>query len=156
VRQLRRDPSDPQGLTLLGLSTGIERIELVSGRRRWVVAPDTMEQAGIGGRLQPQAFDVDDAGELAYVAAYDSDFSQVRLWRVSLREDGTPAMPEPFAEGFDSVERTLELVGTSLWYGSTRAGAPGLWRFDVSGELPRREAGPLATGLAPYSMVAIP
>lgn len=156
VRQLRRDPSDAQGRTLLALSTGIERIELRSGRRSWVVSPDAMDEAGIGGRLQPQAFDVDDAGELAYLAAYDPDFSQVRLYRVSLVADGEPAVPEPFAEGYDSVERTLELAGTSLWYGSTRAGAPGLWRFDVSGDVPRRVAGPLATGLAPYSMVAIP
>lgn len=156
VRQLRRDPGDPQGRTLLALSTGLERIELRTGRRSWVVSPETMEEAGIGGRLQPQAFDVDDAGERAYLAAYDADFSQVRLYRVSLGPDAEPAVPEPFAEGFDSVERTLELVGTSLWYGSTRAGAPGLWRFDVSGDVPRRVAGPLGTGLAPYSMVAIP
>jgi hypothetical protein len=156
VRQLRRDPSDPEGLTLLALSTGIERIELRSGRRSWAVPPAAMDAAGIGGRLQPQAFDVDDAGELAYLAAYDADFSQVRIYRVSLVPDGTPSVPEPFAEGLDSVERTLELVGTSLWYGSTRTGTPGLWRFDTSGDVPRRVAGPLATGLAPYSMVAIP
>ena len=99
---------------------------------------------------------MDDAGELAYLAAYDADFSQVRLYRVSLSEGGSPRVPEPFAEGFDSVERTLELVGTELWYGSTRSGAPGLWRFDASGEVPQRVAGPLATGLPPYSMVAIP
>lgn len=156
VRQLRRDPSDPEGRTLLALGTGLERIELRSGRRSWAVTPATMEEAGIGGRLQPQAFDVDEAGELAYLAAYDSDFSQVQLYRVSLVPYGEPAVPEPFAAGFDSVERTLELVGPSLWYGSTRSGAPGLWRFDVSGDVPRRVAGPISTGLAPYSMVAIP
>lgn len=155
VRQLRRDPADPQGLTLLALSTGIERIDLRSGQRHWAVSPDAMAEAGIAGRLQPQAFDVDDVGALAYLAAYDADFSQVRLYRVGL--DGTvPAVPAPFADGFDSVERTLELVGTSLWYGSTRAGAPGMWRFDVSHDEPRGIAGPLSTGLPPYSLVAIP
>jgi hypothetical protein len=156
VRQLRRDPSDPEGLTLLALSTGIERIELRSGRRSWALSPQTMAEAGIDGRLQPQAFDVDDAGERVYLAAYDPDFSQVRLYRASLSPDGEPAVPEPFAEGFDSVERTLELVGDALWYGSTRAGAPGLWRFDASGEVPQRIEGPLGTGLPPYGMVAIP
>jgi hypothetical protein len=156
VRQLRRDPSDPTGRTVLALGSGIERIDLRSGQRSWAVAPPAMEAAGIGGRLQPQAFDVDDTSGLAYLAAYDADFSQVRLYRVSLHEDGEPAVPAPFAEGLDSVERTLELVGTSLWYGSTRAGAPGLWRFDTSGEVPRPVEGPVSTGLAPYSMVAIP
>lgn len=156
IRQLRRDPADPEGRTLLALGSGIERIELRTGRRSWAVSPDAMAAAGIGGRLQPQAFDVDDAGRLAYLAAYDDDFSQVRLYRVSLHDEGEPAVPEPFAEGFDSVERTLELVGSSLWYGSTRAGAPGLWRFDTSGDVPRSMAGPVSTGLPPYSMVAMP
>lgn len=156
VRQLRRDPSDPEGLTLLALGTGIERVDLRTGRRHWAVSPEAMQAAGIGGRLQPQAFDVDDAGALAYLAAYDDDFSQVRLYRASLQDDGEPAVPEPFAEGFDSVERTLELVGTSLWYGSTRAAAPGLWRFDTSGDVPRPVAGPLPTGLPPYALVAMP
>lgn len=155
VRQLRRDPADPEGLTLLALSTGIERIDLRSGRRHWAVSPATMATAGIAGRLQLQAFDVDEAGALAYLAAYDDDFSQVQLYRVGL-DGAEPAEPEAFADGFDSVERTLELVGTSLWYGSTRAGAPGLWRFEVGDGEPMLRAGPLSTGLPPYSMVAIP
>lgn len=155
VRQLRRDPADPEGRTLLALSTGIERVELRSGRRHWAVAPETMARAGIDGRLQPQAFDVDDDGRLAYLAAYDADFSQVRLYRVGL-DGAEPVVPEPFAEGLDSVERTLELWGTDLWYGSTRHDAPGLWRFDTRGDVPRAVAGPLSTGLPPYSMVAIP
>jgi hypothetical protein len=155
VRQLRRDPRDPQGQTLLALSTGLERIELASGGRHWAVPPAALAQANIDGRLQPQAFDVDDTGTLAYLAAYDADFSQVRLYRVGL-DSAEPTVPEPFADGFDSVERTLELVGSSLWYGSTRSQAPGLWRFDVSGSAPQVVAGPLPTGLPPYSMVVIP
>lgn len=155
VRQLRRDPTDAQGRTLLALSRGIERIELASGRRRWAVAPDAFAQAGIDGRLSPQAFDIDDQGTIAYLAAYDADFSQVRLYRVGL--DGrAPTIPEPFAEGFDSVERSLELVGTRLWYGSTRVDAPGLWLFDTSHQTPTLVTGPIPTGLPPYSMVAIP
>ncbi len=155
VRQLRRDPADPDALTLLGLSRGIERIDLRSGRRSWAVSPERFADAEIDGRLQPQAFDVDDDGSLAYVAAYDPDFSQVRLYRVGL-DGASPTTPEPFADGFDSVERTLELVGDRLWYGSTRAGAPGLWTFDTRTDPPSVLAGPLATGLPPYSMVAIP
>jgi hypothetical protein len=155
IRQLRRDPADPEGRTLLALSRGIERIELRSGRREWALPPAAMAQADIDGRLQPQAFDVDDSGTLAYLAAYDADFSQVRLYRAGL-DGAAPTVPEPFADDLDSVERTLELVGSDLWYGSTRAQAPGLWRFDVSGDEPRHVAGPLPTGLPPYSMVAIP
>ncbi len=155
VRQLRRDPADPTGRTLLGLSTGIERIELATGVRRWAVDPERFAEAGIEGRLQPQAFDVDDTGTMAYLAAYDADFSQVRLYRVDLHGNA-PAVPEPFADGFDSVERTLELIGQTLWYGSTRTGAAGLWMLDVAAEPPRVTAGPLPTGLAPYSMVVLP
>ncbi|MCX4245447.1 YncE family protein [Paraliomyxa miuraensis] len=154
VRQFRRDPTDPDGLTILALSTGIERIDLRTGRRQWAVSPEDMAEADIAGRLQPQAFDVDDDGTLAYLAAYDADFSQVRLHRVNLHGN-EPRVPEPFAAGFDSVERTLELVGSELWYGSTRHDAPGLWRFDVR-DAPRVIAGPLPTGLPPYSMVALP
>jgi len=155
VRQLRRDPADPDGLTLLALSRGIERIDLHTGVRRWAVAPEVFAEVGIDERLLPQAFDVDERGELAFLAAYDPDFSQVRLYRVGL-DQRPPFVPEPFADGFDSVERTLELVGDRLWYGSTRAGAPGLWQFDVSVTPPVVIAGPLPTGLPPYSMVAIP
>ncbi|MCH9687179.1 MAG: hypothetical protein K0V04_37430, partial [Deltaproteobacteria bacterium] len=154
VRQLRRDPTDPRGLTLLGLSTGIERIELATGRRSWAVDPSRFEDAGIGARLQPQAFDIDETASMAYLAAYDADFSQVQLYRVGL-DGAEPAVPEPFAGGFDSVERTLELVGDRLWYGSTRVGAAGLWIFDTTTTPPQVSAGPLPTGLAPYSMVTL-
>src|SRR5690606_547061 len=92
VRQLRRDPSDPHGRTLLGLSIGIERVELDTGRREWAVTPEVMAMAGIEGRLQPQAFDVDERGAVAYVAAYDADFSQVQLYRVGL-DGGEPHRP---------------------------------------------------------------
>ncbi|MCB9713023.1 MAG: hypothetical protein H6712_04165 [Myxococcales bacterium] len=155
VRQLRRDPADVGGRTLLALSTGIERVELDSGIRRWVVPPEAMEAAGIGDPFQPQAFDLADDGSVAYLAAYDADYSQVRLYRVGL-DGAAPEIPEPFAEGFDSAERTLELVGDHLWYGSRRLERPGLWRFDVSLDPPQLLDGPISTGLPPYSMVAIP
>jgi hypothetical protein len=155
LRQLRRDPTDPRAHTLLGLSTGIERFGLEDGAVGWAVAPDRFAAAGIGEPLQPQAFAVDAAGTQAFVAAYDRDFSQVRLYRVGL-DDAAPQIPEPFADGFDSVERTLERVGDRLWYGSTRRTAPGLWIFDLGADPPIAIAGPLSTGLPPYSLVAIP
>ena len=155
LRQLRRDPSDDDGLTLLALSTGIERFDLRERTVEWVVAPETFAAAGLGSMRQPQSFDVDDDGAIAWLAAYDEDFVQVQLYRVAL-DGGSPAVPVPFAEGFDSVERSLELVGDRLWYGSTKKGAPGLWVFDTSLDPPEVVAGPLATGLPPYSIAAIP
>lgn len=153
ARQLRRDPTDPSGRTLLALNMGIERIDLQTGVRTFAVSPDAMAQAGLTGRLQLQAFDVDSTGSVAYLSAYDTDFSQVQLYRVELEADATPV---PFADGFDSVERTLELVDDTLWYGSTRNGEPGLWTFDVTTDPPTVTAGPLPTGLPPYSMVTFP
>lgn len=155
LRQLRRDPADPSAHTVLGLSTGIERFGLEDGAVAWAVAPERFAAAGIDEPLQPQAFAVDAAGTQAFVAAYDRDFSQVRLYRVGL-DDAAPQVPEAFADGFDSVERTLERVGDRLWYGSTRRSAPGLWVFDLGVVPPAVIAGPLSTGLPPYSLVAIP
>ncbi len=155
LRQLRRDPTDDAGLTLLALSTGIERFDLRAQTVAWAVAPEAFAAAGLGTMRQPQSFDIDDDAELAWLAAYDEDFGQVRLYRVGL-DGNEPAIPEPFADGFDSVERSLELVDDRLWYGSTRREAPGLWVFDTSVVPPVPVAGPLDTGLPPYSVVAIP
>lgn len=155
LRQLRRDPADPSGQTLLGLSTGIERIDLATGEVTWAVAASRLVEAGVDDFLQPQSFDVTDDGTQAFVAIYDADFAQVQLYRVGL-DDNAPRLPEPFAGGFDSVEHTLELVGTELWYGSVRNDAPGLWHFDTTADPPTVLAGPLPTGLPPYSMVTLP
>jgi hypothetical protein len=169
IRQLRRDPKDPAGTTLLALTTGIERIDLVTQAVTWAVDEEAFAAAGIEHFLMPQAFDVTDDGHVAYVAAYAPDdatevrcacetascFEQVKLYRVGL--DGrAPQVPEPFADGFDSLMPTLEVVGDRLWYGSTRIDAPGLWVFDLTREPPTVLDGPLPTGLAPYAMVKIP
>lgn len=155
IRQLRSDPTDAEGHRLLALSTGIERIDLAAGTTQWLVPPEAFAAAQLGAPRQLQSFDVDDEARMAYVAAYDEPPQQVQLYQVAL-DGGEPAVPTAFADGFDSVERTLELVGDRLWYGSTRRGAPGLWVFDVAATPPIVVAGPLDTGLPPYSLVAIP
>lgn len=155
VRQLRRDPKDPTGHSVLALSTGIERFSLAEGAVVWAVDPGRFDDAGIGDLLQPQSFAVSKDGSVAYVAAYDENFSQVQLYTVGL-DGNTPMIPESFADGFDSVERTLERIGDELWFGSTRRSAPGLWVFDTTVAPPVLDAGPLYTGLPPFSMVAIP
>lgn len=155
LRQLRLDPTDPEGRTLLALTSGIERIDTRTGEVQWAVPHSVLADAGIDGFRLPQSFAVSADGRTAYLAAYRADFSEVRLFTVGL--DGhQPQTPVAFADGMDSVERSLELVGDQLWYGSTRADAPGLWVFDVSGAAPTIVAGPLPTGLPPYSMVALP
>lgn len=159
LKQLRRDPADPTGTSLLALTTGIERIDLARGEVTWAVPEATFASIGIAQRELPQAFDVTDDGTQAFVAAYDEDFTQVRLYRIGL-DGAAPTQPEEVAAGFDSAERTLEVVGDTLVYGSRRLDAPGLWVFTLDLEDPQApldvRAGPLATGLAPYSMVAIP
>lgn len=155
LRQLRRDPADPAAHTLLGLSTGIERFDLDGATVAWAVPPEAFVAADIGESLQAQSFAVDETGTTAWIAAYDRDFTQVQLYQVGL-DGAEPQIPESFADGFDSVERTLERVGDRLWYGSTRRSAPGLWVFELGPDGPTPLVGPLPTGLPPYSMVAIP
>jgi len=158
IKQLRRDPNDPDAHTLLALTTGIERIDLESGEVSWAVDEASFAAAGIDHRHLPQSFDVSEDGTLAYVAAYEqgTDFEQVLLFRVGL-DDHEPRIPESFADGFDSVERTLEVVGNRLWYGSTRTGQEGMWIFDLDQDPPTPlVTNPITTGLPPFSLIAIP
>ncbi len=57
--------------------------------------------------------------------------------------------------GFNSVERALEVIGDELWVGDSTLGASGLRVFDLTNNF-EALAGPLTTGLPPYSMIAIP
>jgi len=155
LRQLRRDPGDASGHTVLALSTGLERFDLAAGMVSWAVPPARFAAAGIADLPQPQAFAMNETGTLAYVAAYDADFGQVQLYEVGL-DDAAPQVPRSFAQGHDSVERTLERIGEQLWYGSTRRTAPGLFVFDLRGDPPTQIAGPLSVGLPPFSLVAMP
>ncbi len=156
IRQMRRDPRDPAGHTLLLLTTGIERIDLRTGEVTWAVTPERLAEVGIEHFFQPQAFDVDAAGEVAYLAAYTEPpaFEQVKLYRVGL-DDHLPTVPEPFAEGLLSNEHTLELIGDRLWYGSAQTKNPGMWVFDVGMTPPVAVDGPLSTGLPPYASTSI-
>lgn len=155
LKQLRRDPTDPAGTTLLALTTGIERIDLAAGTAAWVVDDDAFAAAGIDHRFLPQSFDVSEDGRTAYLAAYAPDFSSVGLYRVAL-DGSAPAVPERFAGGYDSVERTLEVVGDVLYYGSTRRTAAGIVRFDLTADPPALLGPPEPTGLPPYALVAMP
>ena len=165
IKQLRLDPADPDRLTVLALTEGIERIDLRDGTRSWAVSPEALAAAGIVHYQLPLSFDVADG--VAYLAAYAAEsgtpdctddpapcFGQAKLFRVGL-DGATPTVPEPFADGFDAAERTLEIVGGQLWYGSRRAGEPGLWVFDLGTDPPTAIEGPLPTGLPPYSLTKV-
>lgn len=168
LKQLRRDPKDERGHTLLALTSGIERIDLETGVVEWVVTPARLAAVGITHFMLPLAFDVDDAGEYAYLAAYGSDpehpsdcaaelgdcFDEARIFEISLSTDAPPRL---LARDLDASDRTLEVVGDTLWFASRRRHAPGVWIFSLGephGPAPVL-AGPLATGLPPYGMTVI-
>lgn len=152
AKQWRLDPGDPDGHTLLVLSSGLERIDLATGSVTWAVHPDRLVPLGITDYRQPQAFD--STAEHLYLAAYTADFDAVLLARVALTAD-TP--PELLADDLQSVEQTLEVTGDTLWFGDRSHGRAGLRAWDLSVTPPKpRFSGPLSTGLAPYSLIAIP
>jgi hypothetical protein len=150
VKKARLDPGDPSGRTLLLLTTGIERVDLVAGTSEWALSDSDLAAVGIDG-FQVQAFAPH--GALAYVAAYTDDFSGVEIWRARLEG---PADLERIAGGLNAVEGTLEIVGDELWFGDTTPGHSGLRVFDLSSDPPQLIAGPLSTGLPPYTTLAVP
>ena len=150
AKQARLDPNDERGHTVLVLTNGIERIDLASGKVTWAVDSKLFEAQGMFG-FHIQAFAMH--GNTAYVAASVSDFSQVDIWRVTLDEN--PSL-EKVLSGYNSFEKVLEVVGDQLWIGDTTIGESGLRAFDLTENPPKHIAGPLSTGLPPYSMIAIP
>lgn len=164
LRQLREHPSEPS--VVLGLTSGIERIDLGALQSDWLVTPEAFAAAGIGSHLQPLSFDIDETGERAWVAAYlpaeptdcDADpsdcFDHAQLFEVDLTM--TNPVLEPFGEPFQAVERTVVRVEDTLWVGSRQTEAPGLYTYDLTTHPPTLTSGPLSTGLPPYSITAVP
>jgi hypothetical protein len=144
-RQARLDPVDSNTAYLL--NTGLLKVDLLQREVEWTIPESRFEEAGIGGRLQPQSFAIDDDRRV-YIAAYDEAFSSVSIYRGPL--DGSEPL-EAIATGHNAVERSLEWVDGHLWFGTTTVGDEGLLRLSTSGEV---ELGPLDTGLAPYAMAA--
>lgn len=147
IRQARSDPADPDRILLLG--SGIVEVDLAARTARWLVSEDEMAQAGIGGHLLPQSFDLADDGASIFLAAYRPDFSGVDIFRVP----SGGGVPRPIVEGLNAVERSLEVVGDEVWFGDTTVGASGMRAFDYDGQ-PLLDA-PLATGLDPYALTAL-
>ncbi|MCB9701565.1 MAG: hypothetical protein H6711_06730 [Myxococcales bacterium] len=154
-RQIRVDPADPSGETILVLTSGIERIHLPSATREWALAAADLEAAGIAG-FAPQAFVTDAAGEVAYLAASDGEWPAAAVFRAGL--DGrAPTAPEKVISGIATHEKVLERIGDRLWVGDTTPGASGLRVWDLAAGAPTEvTAAPLDTGLPPYTLLPIP
>ncbi len=143
-RQWRRDPADPAAVYLL--STGILRVDLDNVSASWAVTPESFAAAGITNRFLAQSFDVLDDQRFV-VSAYTEDYAEVRLHRV---EQG--ATPVAIAAGFDSVERTVEVIDETIWFGDAHLGDSGIRRFDLDGH-PIGES--LSVGLPPFATTVL-
>jgi streptogramin lyase len=148
----RLDPADPSGHTILLRNTGIERIDLASGTREWVVSQQLFEDAGYE-RLQLAGFDVDESGRM-WVAAASADFSEYSLLRVDLAGAQPSLVIE--VQGLQSVSGALEIVGHEAWFADTTIGASGLRIFDLS-STPVLESpeSPLPVGLPPIGLAPL-
>lgn len=153
AKQWRLDPADPAGHTLIVLSSGLERVDLATLTTTWLVDPARLAPAGVTDHEQPQAFDLDAAGRV-YLATYTADFNEVLLLRIDPTSDAPPLL---IADDLQSVEQTLEVVGDTLWFGDRSPGRAGLRAWDLAVNPPApRHSEPIATGLAPYALIAIP
>jgi len=165
LRQLRPHPEDP--MSLYGLTTGIERIDLSNFESTWAVPPEAFAAVGAPHHLQPLAFDLDASGRWAWVAMFlapqgstpdcttDWQLCQdhAQLFEVDLAAD-VPTLV-PFGAPFSAVERTVQRIGETLWVGSRETGAPGLYTYDLTMHPPVLSGGPFPTGLPPYSMIGL-
>lgn len=155
AKQWRPDPADPTGHTILVLTTGLERVDLATRTSTWAVDPARLAALGLGNYQLPQAFDLDAAGEHAYIASYSADLSQVLLLRARL-DDATPIVQ--IADHLQSVGPTLEIVDDTLWFGDITPTAAGMraWDLGTDPPTPRFAGKPRPTGLAPYAATPLP
>jgi len=163
LKQLRPDPTNAHGF--LGLTSGIERIDLETLESSWLVDPEAFAAVGIQHEQQPLAFTLDPSGRWAWVAAYVAQgeascaidpgpcFDHAQLFEIDLHAD-VPTLV-PFGQPFQAVERTVARIDDTLWVGSRETEAPGLYGYDLSVHPPVLQHGPLSTGLPPYSLTAI-
>lgn len=155
AKQWRPDPADPSGHSILVLTTGLERVDLATRSSTWAVDPARLAALGLDDYQLPQAFDLDAAGEHAYIASYSADLSQVLLLRARL-DDDTPIVQ--IADHLQSVGPTLEIVDDTLWFGDITPTAAGMRAWDLTTDppTPRFAGKPRPTGLAPYAATPLP
>ncbi|MCA9663095.1 MAG: hypothetical protein KC486_32470 [Myxococcales bacterium] len=153
-RQLRADPGDPSGETILVLTSGIERIHVPTMTRSWAVDAADLEAVGVAG-FAPQGFVTDAAGGVAYLIATDGVWPASAVWRLSL-DDENPSAPEKIISGLVTNDNTLERVGDQLWVGDANPAASGMRVWDLAQDPPLElTSSPLGTGLPPYTVAKI-
>ncbi|MEZ4381689.1 MAG: hypothetical protein R3A79_10085 [Nannocystaceae bacterium] len=153
-RQIRVDPGDPSGETILVLTAGIERIHVPTMTRSWAVDAAELAAVGVAG-FAPQGFVTDAAGDVAYLIATDGAWPASAVWRLSLDAD-TPSAPEKIISGLMTNDSTLERVGDQLWVGDANPAASGMRVWDLAQDPPAElTSSPLDTGLPPYTVARI-
>ena len=151
AKQVRLDPTDPSGHTVLALTSGVERIDLSLGTSSWAVDPGVLAGVGVEG-FDPQAFSVAQDGASVHLLATDGDYPDAAVYHVGL--DGQePATPHVLVDGLTSREKTLERTGSTLWVGDAAIEQPRLRSFDLADD---SELAPVVMPADPYLVLAIP
>lgn len=150
-KQVRRDPTDPDGHTVLVLTSGVERVDLVHGTSSWAVTPETLAMVGVDG-FDVQAFEVAADGASAWILATDGDFPQSALFHVAL--DGAGPAGKLLAD-LHTGGALIERAGDELWLGDADAAQPRLRVLDLEADPPAEQDFVAAPG-APYLFLALP
>ena len=152
-KQVRLDPGDPSGHTVLVLTSGIERVDLSRGTSTWAVDPAVLAAAGVDG-YDPIGFTVAADGESVHLLATDGDFPAAAVYHVGL--DGRPpAAAQKLIPDLIARDRALERVGDHLWVGDATMNATSLRSFDLGSDPPVEQPA-IATPGDPYLLLALP
>lgn len=153
AKQVRTDPRDPSGRTVLVLNSGLESVNLATGVSTWVIDAATFEAQGFG-RFEVRTFDLGADGALYFVIAAP-DWSEHGLYRASLEGAGTDL--ELLVGGLQTSTGDLEVVANEVWISDTTVGASGLRVFTLGAEgATEIEGSPFGTGLPPYGILPLP
>ncbi len=150
-KQVRLDPADPTGHTVLVLTSGVERVDLSRGTSAWAVEPGVLAEVGVDG-FDPQAFAVAADGASVYLLATDGDYPTAAVHHIGL---DAGAAPEPVLTGIVTRDKAIERVGDHLWVGDGSVVQPMLHVLDL-GQSPPVELAPIALSGAPYLLLALP
>ena len=152
-KQVRLDPGDPSGHTVLVLTSSIERIDLSQGTSTWAIDPAVLAAAGVDG-YDPIGFTVAADGKSVHLLATDGDYPAAAVFHVGL--DGQPpAAAQKLIPELVARDRALERVGDHLWVGDATMNATSLRSFDISSDPPVEQPA-IATPGDPYLLLALP
>ena len=152
-KQVRLDPADPSGHTVLVLTSGVERVDLSLGTSSWAVDPTVLAAADVDG-FDPIAFTVAADGKSVHLLATDGDYPAAAVHHIGL--DGqAPAAAQKVIPGLIARDRAIERVGDTLWVGDATPGDARLRSFDLSVDPPAEQPA-VATPGDPYLLLAIP